>query len=58
MDRSTFESADPVLDEISAKLDELLDSDQFAAIRLALGSSQRNGRSSVFREPERMRRCL
>ena len=36
MDRSTFEAADPILDEIATKLDELLDSDQFAAVRLLL----------------------
>ena len=36
MDRSTFESADPILDEMAAKLDELLDSDRFSALRLAL----------------------
>ena len=36
MDRSTFESADPILDEMGAMLDELLDSDQFSALRLAL----------------------
>ncbi len=36
MDRSTFESADPILDEIAVTLDELLDSDQFSAVRLAL----------------------
>ena len=36
MDRSTFESADLVIDEIAAKLDELLDSDQFAAVRVLL----------------------
>jgi Zn-finger nucleic acid-binding protein len=36
MDRATFESADPILDEIGAKLDELLDADQFAAFRLLL----------------------
>ena len=36
MDRSTFESADLVVDEIANKLDELLDSDQFSAIRIAL----------------------
>jgi hypothetical protein len=36
MDRSTFESADPVIDEIVAKLEELLDSDQFAFVRLLL----------------------
>ncbi len=36
MDRSTFESADPILDDMGAILDELLDSDQFSAIRLAL----------------------
>ena len=36
MDRSTFESADPILDEMGAMLDELLDSDRFAALRLAL----------------------
>lgn len=36
MDRSTFESADLVLDEIADKLDELLDSDQLSAIRLLL----------------------
>ncbi len=36
MDRSTFESADVVLDEIAAKLEELLDSDQFATVQLLL----------------------
>jgi Zn-finger nucleic acid-binding protein len=36
MDRATFEYADPILDEIGAKLDELLDSDQFAAFRTLL----------------------
>ncbi len=36
MDRSTFESADPILDEIAVTLDELLDSDQFSAVRLLL----------------------
>ncbi len=36
MDRSTFEAADLVVDEIAAKLDEVLDSDQFAAIRVLL----------------------
>ena len=36
MDRSTFESADPILDKMEAMLDQLLDSDQFAAVRLLL----------------------
>jgi hypothetical protein len=36
MDRSTFESADLIVDEIAEKLDELLDSNEFSAIRLAL----------------------
>jgi hypothetical protein len=36
MDRSTFETADLIVDEIADKLDELLDSDHFAAIRLLL----------------------
>ena len=36
MDRSTFESADPILDEMAVTLDELLDSDQFSAVRLLL----------------------
>ena len=36
MDQSTFESANPILDEIAAKLDEVLDSDQFAFVRLLL----------------------
>jgi len=36
MDRSTFESADLILDEMAVTLDELLDSDQFAAVRLLL----------------------
>ena len=36
MDRSTFESADLIVDEIAAKLDDLLDADQFSQIRLAL----------------------
>jgi hypothetical protein len=36
MDQSSFESAEPILDEMSAKIDELLDSDQFSALRLAL----------------------
>jgi hypothetical protein len=34
MDRSTFETANPIVDEIADKLDELLDSDHFAAIRV------------------------
>jgi hypothetical protein len=36
MDRSTFEAADLVVDEIADKLDELLGSDDFAAIRVLL----------------------
>lgn len=36
MDRSTFESADLILEELARTLDELLDSDQFSAIRLLL----------------------
>ncbi len=36
MDRSTYESADPIVDEIAVTVDELLDSDQFSAVRLAL----------------------
>jgi hypothetical protein len=36
MDRSTFKSADLILDEMATMLDELLDSDQFSAIRLTL----------------------
>lgn len=36
MDRSTFESADPILDEVADELDELLDSDQFAVVRVLL----------------------
>jgi hypothetical protein len=36
MDRSTFESADLIVDEIADTLDEFLDSDYFAAIRLLL----------------------
>jgi hypothetical protein len=36
MDRSSFESADPILDEMATIVDQLLDSDQFSAVRLAL----------------------
>ena len=36
MDRSTFESADLILDEMAVTLDELLDFDQFAAVRFLL----------------------
>ena len=36
MERSTFESVDPILDEIGATLDDLLDSDSFAPIRTLL----------------------
>ena len=36
MDRSTFESADPIVDEIAVTLDELLDSGASSAVRLAL----------------------
>jgi hypothetical protein len=36
MDQSSFESADPILDEMSAKIVELLDSDNFSSIRTAL----------------------
>lgn len=35
-DRSTFESADLVVDEIAAKLDEFLESDEFGAVRQLL----------------------
>jgi hypothetical protein len=49
MDRSTFESADPILDEIAVKLDELLDSDHFAAVRVLLAqlSEKVGGQYSV-----------
>jgi hypothetical protein len=36
MDRSTFESADPILEEMAATLDQLLDADEFTAVRLTL----------------------
>jgi hypothetical protein len=36
MDRSTFKAADLIVVEIADKLDELLGSDQFAAIRVLL----------------------
>ena len=36
MDQSSFESAEPILDEMAATLGELLDSDWFSAVRLAL----------------------
>jgi hypothetical protein len=36
MNQSAFESADPILDEMSGKIVELLDSDQFSALRSAL----------------------
>lgn len=36
MDRSTFESADPIIDEIATALDEVLDSDRFDAVRVLL----------------------
>jgi hypothetical protein len=36
MDRSTFESANPILDEIADKLDGILNCDEFSAVRLAL----------------------
>ena len=36
MDQSSFNSAEPILDEIAAIVDRLLDSDQLADLRLAL----------------------
>jgi hypothetical protein len=36
MDRSSFQSADPILDDMAGMLDQILGSDQFAALRLAL----------------------
>jgi hypothetical protein len=36
MDQSSFEAADPILDEIGDMVDDLLDSDQLSFIRLAL----------------------
>src|SRR5271168_2832102 len=36
MDRTTFESADLVVDEIASALDDVLDSDRFDAVRLLL----------------------
>ena len=36
MDHSTFEYAEPILKEMASTLDDLLDSDQFSAVRLAL----------------------
>ena len=36
MDQSSFESADPILDEMAAMIVQLLDSSQFSAVRLAL----------------------
>ena len=49
MDQSSFESADPILDDMSAKLVELLDSDQFSALRSALAvlSAEVGSRYSV-----------
>ena len=49
MDRSTFESSEPILDEMAANLDEFLDSDQFSAVRNALArlSKAIGPRSSV-----------
>jgi hypothetical protein len=45
MDRSTFESVTPILDEIAATLDENLYSDEFASVRLLLARlSERVGR--------------
>ena len=58
MDRSTLDSADPILDEMGAMLDELLDSDQFSAVRLLLAHLGETVGSSVFRELECVRRCL
>jgi hypothetical protein len=36
MDRASFDSAEPILDEIAALVDQVLDSDQLAGLRLAL----------------------
>lgn len=36
MDRSSFESADPIIDQLAEMVDQVLDSDQFEAIRQAL----------------------
>jgi hypothetical protein len=36
MDRSSFESADPIIDQLAEMVDQVLDSDPFEAIRQAL----------------------
>ncbi len=36
MDRSSFESADPIIDQLAEMVDQVLDSDQLEAIRQAL----------------------
>jgi hypothetical protein len=36
MDRPSFESADPIIDQLAEMVDQALDSDQFGAIRQAL----------------------
>jgi hypothetical protein len=36
MDRSSFESADPIIDQMAEMIDEVLDSSQFSEIRQAL----------------------
>ena len=58
MDRSTFESSEPILDEMAANLDEFLDSDQFSAVRNALARLSEAIGPRLFRELERVRRGL
>lgn len=36
MDRASFESADPIIDQIAEVLDQIIDSDQLSAVREAL----------------------
>ena len=36
MDRSSFESADPIIDQLAELIDQTLDSDQLSAVRQAL----------------------
>ena len=36
MDKAAFEAADPIVDQIAERIDQIMDSDQLSAVRHAL----------------------
>ena len=48
MDRSAFESADPIVDRIAEMIEEIMDSEQLSAVRQALAELSEAVRSRYF----------